>query len=170
LLRKLFPQAFVKQKQERKKGIKEHKEAVIKIEVEGLTNIETKLAKCCNPIKGEPIIAYITQKSGIKIHSQNCIYYQSGGLEQERLKPAKWSSESELQSIKIKLLGNDYSQMITAVVESASSEKMSIVSTEKKPSIKGYDCLEFEVTVKDIEQYNHYLTKLKKYSFIKSIK
>ncbi len=70
-MRKLYPNAFEKKKE---KAIKEKPTAnadFIDVIVEGLSNIEVKLEKCCHPIKGEPIVAYMTQKSGIKIHNRD---------------------------------------------------------------------------------------------------
>ncbi len=171
LLRKLYPTAFEHKKREIKQLDRKQKAAAeMQINVEGLTNIETKLAKCCNPIKGEPIIAYVTQKTGIKVHSQKCIYYLNGLLDESRLKPATWSNKSNLQSIKVRVFGIDFNKLFTAAVESAQSDKINILSTEKKALSKQFDCLELSLEIKDIEQYNHYITKLKKYSFIKSIK
>jgi GTP diphosphokinase / guanosine-3',5'-bis(diphosphate) 3'-diphosphatase len=171
LLRKLYPLAFEHKKREIKQLDRKQKSLKdMQINVEGLTNIETKLAKCCNPIKGEPIIAYITQKTGIKVHSQHCVYFLNGLLDESRLKPAVWSDKSNTQSIKVRVFGVDYNKIFTAAVESAQSDKISILSTEKKPLSKQFDCLEIELEIKDIEQYNHYIAKLKKYGFIKSIK
>jgi GTP pyrophosphokinase len=70
LLKKIYPKAFEKQKEQKK--LTEHdiklKKLRPQVKVEGLSGIETKLAKCCHPIKGEPIVAYVTKKSEIKGH------------------------------------------------------------------------------------------------------
>lgn len=42
------------------------------INIGGMKGIQYNLAKCCNPVPGEPIIGFITKTSGIKIHRQNC--------------------------------------------------------------------------------------------------
>ena len=39
---------------------------------EGINNIEYKLAKCCNPIKGDEIFGFVTVNSGITIHRTDC--------------------------------------------------------------------------------------------------
>ncbi|MBQ2702406.1 MAG: bifunctional (p)ppGpp synthetase/guanosine-3',5'-bis(diphosphate) 3'-pyrophosphohydrolase [Alistipes sp.] len=39
---------------------------------EKINNIEYKLAKCCNPIKGDDIFGFITISSGITIHRNDC--------------------------------------------------------------------------------------------------
>ncbi|MDX9782468.1 MAG: RelA/SpoT family protein [Bacteroidales bacterium] len=39
---------------------------------ERLNNIDFKLAKCCNPIKGDDVFGFVTIKEGIKIHRITC--------------------------------------------------------------------------------------------------
>ena len=39
---------------------------------EKINNIEYKLAKCCNPIKGDDIFGFVTISSGITIHRSDC--------------------------------------------------------------------------------------------------
>ncbi|MCK4608932.1 MAG: bifunctional (p)ppGpp synthetase/guanosine-3',5'-bis(diphosphate) 3'-pyrophosphohydrolase, partial [Gammaproteobacteria bacterium] len=42
------------------------------IEIQGVDNLLTHLANCCQPIPGDAIIGYITQGRGISIHRQDC--------------------------------------------------------------------------------------------------
>ncbi|MDE6861172.1 MAG: RelA/SpoT family protein, partial [Alistipes sp.] len=39
---------------------------------ESISNIEYKLARCCNPIKGDEIFGFVTINSGITIHRSDC--------------------------------------------------------------------------------------------------
>lgn len=43
-----------------------------KVLVQGLNNVETKLAHCCHPEAGDEIIGYITHHRGITIHQRQC--------------------------------------------------------------------------------------------------
>ena len=40
--------------------------------VKGVDDLLTYRAKCCNPIRGEPIVGYITRGKGVAVHSRNC--------------------------------------------------------------------------------------------------
>jgi GTP pyrophosphokinase len=42
------------------------------IQVRGTGNVMTRLAKCCNPVVGEPIVGYVTRGRGITIHRIDC--------------------------------------------------------------------------------------------------
>ncbi len=63
---------FIDKKKENTKKI-DHKGAIL---VDGIDNILVNIAKCCKPIKGDPIVGYITKTSGISIHKANCINMQ----------------------------------------------------------------------------------------------
>ena len=169
LLRKLYPAAFEKKKDISIKDRKNIKSNAIEVIVEGLTNIETNLAKCCNPIKGEPILAYITQKSGIKIHSKDCQYVRHVA-DESRVKHSVWANTDILQSTKVQIFGTDYTKLLTTAVESAQLLKITILSTSKISNSDGLECLELTVQVKDIEHFNNFTKKLKSSQSIKSLK
>lgn len=42
------------------------------IKVRGTGDVLTRLAKCCNPVVGEPIVGYVTRGKGITIHRADC--------------------------------------------------------------------------------------------------
>lgn len=48
---------------------KKRNDAVV---VEGVDNLMTHLARCCQPIPGDPISGYITQGRGISVHRSDC--------------------------------------------------------------------------------------------------
>lgn len=59
------------------------------VKVHGLGNLLTRIAKCCNPQPGEPIIAVSTATHGVTIHRQNCPTLATRS--KERLLEAEWS-------------------------------------------------------------------------------
>ncbi len=50
------------------------------------------LAKCCSPIKGEPVVGYITSGKGITVHSLRCPYVTKEVLDHERMVEVSWDS------------------------------------------------------------------------------
>jgi guanosine-3',5'-bis(diphosphate) 3'-pyrophosphohydrolase len=42
------------------------------IKVEGVDDVMLRLAKCCRPVPGDPIVGYISLGKGITIHHENC--------------------------------------------------------------------------------------------------
>src|ERR1043166_2913119 len=43
-----------------------------KLQVKGFDDLLVYRAKCCNPIRGEEVIGYITRGKGVAVHSKNC--------------------------------------------------------------------------------------------------
>src|SRR5207253_2843011 len=43
-----------------------------KIKVRGADDVLVFRAKCCNPIRGEKIVGYITRGKGVSVHSATC--------------------------------------------------------------------------------------------------
>jgi GTP pyrophosphokinase len=58
--------------------------------IEGLGNLMTRPAKCCNPAPPDVIVAYVTRDRGITIHRKDCAFALQ--LTRDRLLSAQWSS------------------------------------------------------------------------------
>ncbi len=61
-----------------------------------INNIEYKLAKCCNPIKGDAIFGFVTVASGITIHRTDCP--NAARLKEQypyRIMEAQWRSNAD---------------------------------------------------------------------------
>ncbi|MCD8199234.1 MAG: bifunctional (p)ppGpp synthetase/guanosine-3',5'-bis(diphosphate) 3'-pyrophosphohydrolase [Phascolarctobacterium sp.] len=59
--------------------------------VKGEEGIMVKLARCCNPIPGDPVVGYITRGSGISVHRADCTNVLSNNPEeQNRIIEVAW--------------------------------------------------------------------------------
>jgi guanosine-3',5'-bis(diphosphate) 3'-pyrophosphohydrolase len=74
------------------------------IEVKQTDEAAIHMAKCCSPIRGEPIIGYLTSGKGVTIHAQRCARVKKETLDPQRLVDASWSSSSPEGSYPSKLL------------------------------------------------------------------
>ena len=61
------------------------------IKVKGIDDLMTYRAKCCNPIRGEPIVGYVTRGKGIAVHSVNCSNVQNLMYDVERKIDVEWA-------------------------------------------------------------------------------
>jgi len=73
ILRKIFPEMVVKKKKE-KSGISDlvKTDSVSKLLIGGASFLPFKFPKCCNPVKGDDVIAYVTRGNFVSVHKQNC--------------------------------------------------------------------------------------------------
>ena len=59
--------------------------------VKGEDGIMVKLARCCNPVPGDPVVGYITRGNGISVHRIDCPNVLSNNPEEQaRLIPVTW--------------------------------------------------------------------------------
>ncbi|MGC9967087.1 MAG: bifunctional (p)ppGpp synthetase/guanosine-3',5'-bis(diphosphate) 3'-pyrophosphohydrolase [Syntrophobacteraceae bacterium] len=65
------------------------------IKVRGVDDILIRMAHCCNPIPGEPIMGYITRGRGITVHRLTCKNLDRGGDEGRKI-DVQWDSGAEL--------------------------------------------------------------------------
>ena len=73
--------------------------------VDGIDNMEVKLARCCSPLPGEPIIGFTTMGHGITIHKKQCRKYQDSlhrndPAELSRWVNAEWASDAASSEMK----------------------------------------------------------------------
>lgn len=74
-------------------GLPEKKSATANAEIiiGGEDNLLTRLARCCHPEPGDPIVGYITRDRGIMIHHCRCAFIQKLSPErQQRILTARW--------------------------------------------------------------------------------
>ncbi len=162
LLRKLFPNAFtkpIKEKSIDKKKI-HSKDFEPPVSIEGLFNIESQIAKCCNPIKGESIIAYITKNSKIKIHSINCPFINNSPIDTERLRKAEWLETDSRQIVKLRFYGYNYIEMLSELIEKSAEQNIMIIKTEKIQSKDDKALIYSEIEIKDITQLRQFQNRI----------
>lgn len=69
------------------------------VQVQGVGNLLTHCAACCQPIRGDSIIGFITRGRGVSVHRQSCINIQSLSADDvQRLIPVQWSEEEGLSA------------------------------------------------------------------------
>jgi GTP pyrophosphokinase len=58
--------------------------------VQGVGDVLVRLAKCCTPVPGDPIVGYISLGKGITIHHEDCPNVKSLRRNEERFTPVEW--------------------------------------------------------------------------------
>src|SRR5580765_5002297 len=60
------------------------------INVSGVEDVLVRLAKCCTPVPGDPIVGYISLGKGITIHREDCPNVRALRRQPERFTPVEW--------------------------------------------------------------------------------
>jgi GTP pyrophosphokinase len=58
--------------------------------VQGVDDVLVRLAKCCTPVPGDPIVGYISLGKGITIHRADCPNVKALRRQPERFTPVEW--------------------------------------------------------------------------------
>ena len=65
------------------------------IAVEGVDDVMLRLAKCCRPVPGDPIVGYISLGRGITIHREDCPNAVALRKDPERFTPVSWDADGQ---------------------------------------------------------------------------
>lgn len=65
------------------------------IRVEGVEEVPLRLAKCCRPVSGDPILGYVSLGRGITIHRADCPNAAQLRKDPDRFVPVHWDGDNE---------------------------------------------------------------------------
>ena len=133
-----------------------------KIEVDGLDNIDIKLAGCCHPVQGEPIAGFITQSNGVSIHHVDCAEYERLiQKEPERAISAVWyGNKGKSQLVQIYLEAYDRRGLLRDLTRIMDQENANIRRVDTLSDVDDIARLNFSVEVTGLSQLSKLLAKL----------
>ncbi|MDQ4049096.1 MAG: bifunctional (p)ppGpp synthetase/guanosine-3',5'-bis(diphosphate) 3'-pyrophosphohydrolase, partial [Actinomycetota bacterium] len=73
------------------------------IVVEGIEDVMLRLAKCCRPVPGDPIVGYISLGKGITIHHENCSNAKALMKNPERFTKVAWDADGSSSSFRVEI-------------------------------------------------------------------
>jgi guanosine-3',5'-bis(diphosphate) 3'-pyrophosphohydrolase len=128
------------------------------------------LAKCCSPIKGEPVIGYITAGKGITVHSLRCPLIANEVLDPERLVDVSWGSVVQ-ESYKAGLIvkAADSPGLLAKVASSISELEGNITKAEVKTFADQKAQIKLSLAVRDIKHLDAIVRDISKIKDIVSV-
>ena len=134
-----------------------------------LKGVDYSLAKCCQPIYGDPVFGFVTVSGGIKIHRTNCP--NAPELRKRfgyRIVKARWSGKSAGQySITIKVVGNDDLGIVNNITSIISKEEKIVM---RSINIDSHDSLFDGTIVVQLEDVTKLEALMKKLRTVKGVK
>jgi GTP pyrophosphokinase len=119
--------------------------------VNGMDDVMVRMARCCNPIPGDPIVGYITRGRGITIHTVDCGRIDSGEL--ARTIDVEWNADFNFKHpVSVRVITHDKPGILSHISKSITRGGFNIRSALAKslPDRKG--SFIFEVEVKDFSE------------------
>jgi GTP pyrophosphokinase len=101
------------------------------IQVHGHDDLMVYRAKCCNPIRGEEIIGYITRGKGIAVHSKGCPNVQNLLYDADRRIEVEWvGPKYSLYPVRLTLFTRDRQGLLAEVTTAISDVHSNIQNIE----------------------------------------
>lgn len=102
--------------------------------VEGESGLLVRLARCCNPIPGDPITGYVTRGRGVSVHRSDCPNVLKD-TDFSRMIEVGWDiGLDKVYTVELEIVCNDKSGMLTSVLAVPTEMKINIHSVNASPN------------------------------------
>lgn len=119
--------------------------------VKGVDNLLTTRAHCCNPLRGEEIIGYISLGKGIVVHNKRCKNVQQLMVNRDRIVEVEWAKteREEIQSVRILATTENRNGMLADITNAIAEIKTGIRDASARVSKNDQGVIEVTVEVFD---------------------
>ena len=97
--------------------------------VRGAADILVKLAKCCTPVPGDPIVGFVTRGSGVSVHRSDCVNVKALSDQEQRFIEVEWAPTTKsVFRVQIQVEALDRSGLLSDVTRVLSEHHVNILS------------------------------------------
>ena len=146
------------------------------LQVEGQNDLLVYRARCCNPIRGEEIIGYVTRGKGVAVHAKSCPNVTNLLYETDRRIDVEWAkTEAELSGhaqrypVKITIFCDDRSGMLKELTAVISNDDTNIKGVETRDGENGEAIVEFVVFAEDLRHLNRMVLGLRRVPGVRDV-
>ncbi len=145
------------------------------LEVEGQNDLLVYRARCCNPIRGEEIVGYVTRGKGVAVHARSCPNVQNLLYESDRRINVEWSrtpdaaGKPQRYPVKITVYCDDRTGMLKELTAVISDENADIRGVDLKRDDEGEAIIEFIVEAEDVRHLNRMVLGLKRVNGVRQV-
>ena len=133
------------------------------VEIEGVGDLPTTLARCCAPLRPQPINGYVTLGRGVTVHRSDCAGFQRmSALKPDRVLKVEWSSaESGALTVELAVSAYDRRGLLRDLTDVLAVERLSIdAASSRTDHDVGIAYFDLSVAVDDLEQLARVLRRL----------
>lgn len=129
------------------------------IRVEGIDDVLVHYARCCSPVKGDPVVGFVTRGRGVTIHRRNCQKIME--LDVDRRINVTWVSDAQMvRPISITVTTDDREGMLTDLSSVFARMNINISEAKCRGLGDGQAINTFKCGVVDVEQLKLVMRKL----------
>ncbi len=167
---KVTEETIIKHYEDNASRYHRHKQSETGIYVEGLPKAQIKIATCCMPVYGEPIIGYVTKGNGITVHSLDC--HNINNSAEARFIDVYWGDPivGKTYETCISIYSFDRKNIVADVINVINACQNTTIMSISSTSKKGSDLLtKVKISVNNCDTLQNVITNLQKITDIYSI-
>jgi len=131
--------------------------------VVGTADVWIKLARCCTPVPGDPIIGFVTRGSGVSVHRTDCTNAESLLSQPERLVDVEWApSAASVFLVQLQVEALDRSRLLSDVTRVLSDQHVNILSASVHTSRDRVAVSRFTFEMGDPGHLDHVISAVRK--------
>jgi GTP pyrophosphokinase len=132
------------------------------ITVKGQDGLLIVRAKCCNPIRGDEIVGYITRGKGISVHTTNCPNLSSF-LGSDRMTDVEWVDVTgeEMFTVRLSMTIEDRQGILAEITSAISNLKTNIRESRSSTTDTGRGIVDLTVEINDVRHLQKIIKVLK---------
>ena len=140
--------------------------------VKGESGLMVRMARCCNPVPGDPIIGFITKGSGISVHRADCPNMRPGACDVDRLIEVEWDgATTESFQATLELDAYDRNGLLMDVMATLSELKINVINVNSRlDEAEKQVHMSLIIDVKNVPQLEFVMTKLRRVKDVYTIR
>ncbi len=149
------------------------------LQVEGQDDLLVYRARCCNPIRGEEIIGYVTRGKGVAVHARSCPNVQNLLYESDRRIQVEWAAlpdpknpsapKPDTYPVRLTVLCEDRAGLLKEFTAIIADDGTNIRSVDSKPTPDGNAIVDFVVETVDVRHLNRLVLNLRKVPGVREV-
>jgi guanosine-3',5'-bis(diphosphate) 3'-pyrophosphohydrolase len=131
--------------------------------IKGIDDVWVKLARCCNPVPGDPIIGFVTRGSGVSVHHADCNNLDGLRSEPDRITEVEWApSSGSVFHVQIQVEALDRSRLLSDVTKVLSDSHVNILAANVQTSRDRVAISRFTFEMADPGHLDHVLSAVRR--------
>jgi GTP pyrophosphokinase len=145
------------------------------LQVEGQNDLLVYRARCCNPIRGEEIVGYVTRGKGVAVHARGCPNVQNLLYESDRRIAVEWSRVGDASGrkqrypVKITVFCDDRAGILKELIAVISDDNANISGVDIRHDESGEAVIEFVAEAEDVGHLNRMVLGLRRVAGVRAV-
>jgi GTP diphosphokinase / guanosine-3',5'-bis(diphosphate) 3'-diphosphatase len=131
--------------------------------VVGTADVWVKLARCCTPVPGDPIMGFITRGNGVSVHRTDCTNAEALVSQPDRLIEVEWApSSASVFLVQLQVEALDRNRLLSDVTRVLSDQHVNILSASVQTSRDRVAISRFTFEMGDPGHLDHVMKAVRK--------